>query len=321
MMFIRSVFIVIILLSAMYCGALPTGSEDANTGDSGTTNSGGNSATANGLSFLLPFANGSQYELGQGFGGTFSHSETCDFHALDFIMDEGTDIHAVAPGRVVKTKQDSNSGGGTVAFADLANFVVVDHGEGYYASYYHLCQNCVDVSVGDVVTQGQVIGQSGNTGFSSEPHLHFSLRSWTTDCTATYGFVDVNETDGIPVEGNTYTSENDGSSSEDYTASVIPSDRFSVNGITPDGDFAWTMDASDTLTLTGTLDAGLTTAFLFIFDGNGNTLDIATAAADSNQQFTLSYQPDITAGSYYIALTGSDTNSGSSDFSVFFVIE
>ena len=59
---------------------------------------------------------------------------------------------------------------------DLAgNFVVIDHGQGEYSAYMHL-QSGLQVKVGQRVAAGQQLGLCGNSGNSSEPHLHFQLQ-------------------------------------------------------------------------------------------------------------------------------------------------
>jgi len=52
--------------------------------------------------------------------------------------------------------------------------VVIDHGLGIYSLYLHLSE--INVSVGQLVERGKVIGLVGSTGYSLEPHLHFSLK-------------------------------------------------------------------------------------------------------------------------------------------------
>ena len=59
--------------------------------------------------------------------------------------------------------------------AVIGNFVVLRHAGGEYSHYAHLKQGSVRVKVGDTVTHGQVLGQLGHTGNSTEPHLHFQL--------------------------------------------------------------------------------------------------------------------------------------------------
>lgn len=83
---------------------------------------------------------------------------------IDIGVGEGTPIHA--------------GGGGTVIMAGYnggyGNYTCIDHGGGVSTCYAH--QSAIQVSVGQRVSQGQVIGLSGNTGFSFGPHLHFEVR-------------------------------------------------------------------------------------------------------------------------------------------------
>lgn len=57
----------------------------------------------------------------------------------------------------------------------MGNHVVIDHGDGSYAAYAHLRHGSVAIEPGTRVTAGQKIGEVGNTGNTSEPHLHFQL--------------------------------------------------------------------------------------------------------------------------------------------------
>ena len=59
--------------------------------------------------------------------------------------------------------------------APLGNYVVIRHAGGEFSHYGHLKQGSVRVKAGDPVTRGQAIGQLGQTGNSTEPHLHFQL--------------------------------------------------------------------------------------------------------------------------------------------------
>ena len=74
------------------------------------------------------------------------------------------------------------SGGATVnqagEDAEYGLFVLLDHPEGYQSMYGHLSR--IIVTAGATVTDGEVIGLSGNTGRSTAPHLHFEIRQGGT---------------------------------------------------------------------------------------------------------------------------------------------
>ena len=57
----------------------------------------------------------------------------------------------------------------------LGNHVVIDHGDGVWSAYAHLRRGSVTVAPGDRVTAGDRLAEVGNTGNTSEPHLHFQL--------------------------------------------------------------------------------------------------------------------------------------------------
>lgn len=57
----------------------------------------------------------------------------------------------------------------------LGNHVILDLGDGAYALYAHLQRGSVTARKGDRVRAGQVIGRCGNSGNSSEPHVHFQV--------------------------------------------------------------------------------------------------------------------------------------------------
>ncbi len=89
------------------------------------------------------------------------------YHAgIDYRADTGTSVRAAQEGKVVQT-----TGGWAGGFG---NSILVDHGNGLTTRYAHLSE--IDVSVGQVVAQGEAIGRSGNTGYSTGPHLHFETR-------------------------------------------------------------------------------------------------------------------------------------------------
>lgn len=90
------------------------------------------------------------------------------FHpGLDIGVAEGTPIHAAASGTVVLMQSEAESGG-------YGNYTCIDHGGGLSTCYAH--QTSFATSLGAGVSQGEVIGYVGNTGFSTGPHLHFEVR-------------------------------------------------------------------------------------------------------------------------------------------------
>lgn len=89
----------------------------------------------------------------------------------DYVVGIGTPVVAVADGVVVGTTTTINGAGGRMVFLDTTT-------DGYNFDYLHLSR--VDVSPGQAVKQGQVLGLSGASGLGKErgygPHLHFSAR-------------------------------------------------------------------------------------------------------------------------------------------------
>lgn len=122
--------------------------------------------------YQFPFSAGTSHLLGQGYHGAFSHQNE---YALDFRMPVGTMIRAARDGIVFDTKDDGFRGGVDPSLRSEANFVRILHRDGTMADYVHLNQFGVTVQIGESVRAGQLIGMSGNTGFSSEPHLHFAV--------------------------------------------------------------------------------------------------------------------------------------------------
>ena len=103
-------------------------------------------------------------ELSAGFGS--SGSRWANRHTgQDFAVPVGTPVRAVGAGRVVRV-----SCGGAFGVQ-----IVVEHPGGYCTQYAHLAAVAVDQ--GDRVTAGQWIGESGTTGNSTGPHLHFEVRA------------------------------------------------------------------------------------------------------------------------------------------------
>ena len=133
-----------------------------------------------GLVIPPPFKRGEGYIISQGFNGEKTHNGEDSRYAIDIVMPEGTTILAVRDGVVMDVEEDFNKGGTDLEkYADKANHVRVLHDDGTMANYAHLGLAAVIVGIGARVRQGQPIAKSGNTGFSSGPHLHFAIQQNT----------------------------------------------------------------------------------------------------------------------------------------------
>ena len=101
----------------------------------------------------------------------------------DNYLAEGVDALAVAPGRVVAVKDSIpenvpgvNSRAVPITLETVGgNHVIIDIGGGYYAFYAHLRPGSIRVREGQRVKRGDVVGLVGNSGNSTEPHLHFHI--------------------------------------------------------------------------------------------------------------------------------------------------
>jgi murein DD-endopeptidase MepM/ murein hydrolase activator NlpD len=126
--------------------------------------------------YRLPFRKGETYRVSQGYEGRWSHRGQ-DRYAVDFAMPEGTTVCAAREGIVVDLKKSSKTGGPDKKYKDEDNYVSIAHADGTIGEYHHLQYEGVLVEIGARVTAGQAIGLSGNTGYSTLPHLHFGVYS------------------------------------------------------------------------------------------------------------------------------------------------
>ncbi|WP_440960919.1 murein hydrolase activator EnvC family protein [Paenibacillus nitricinens] len=85
---------------------------------------------------------------------------------VDFAVPQGTSIHAADSGTVIVAEWYSGYG----------YCVIIDHGGGVWTLYGHIRKGGIRVSSGDKVNRGDVIAESGSTGNSTGPHLHFEVR-------------------------------------------------------------------------------------------------------------------------------------------------
>lgn len=87
-------------------------------------------------------------------------------NGVDFAVPVGTSVHAASGGIVIMAEW----------YTGYGYTVIVDHGGGLWTLYGHLREGGFKVSKGDTVSKGDLIAESGNTGNSTGPHLHFEVR-------------------------------------------------------------------------------------------------------------------------------------------------
>jgi murein DD-endopeptidase MepM/ murein hydrolase activator NlpD len=128
------------------------------------------------------------------------------------------DALAVSDGTVVAVMDkipENIPNSGKLAIAPITvenvggNYVVIDIGNGKYAYYAHLIPGSLKVKVGDQVTRGQSIARVGNSGNSSEPHLHFHVVDKPTPVTANgvpFGFEEfkIYKSEVVPDKNESY---------------------------------------------------------------------------------------------------------------------
>ena len=121
----------------------------------------GVTTSTGGFLYPLPYA----VQITDGYGYRIHPlSGTYKWHnGVDFAAGSGTAIYATKSGTVTAACYNEAYG----------NMVTINHGDGYSSLYGHMTNYIV--SVGDYVTQGQTIGYVGSTGWSTGPHLHFTI--------------------------------------------------------------------------------------------------------------------------------------------------
>lgn len=113
-----------------------------------------------------------QVRVGQLPEGTFSHADAENRQAIDFAAPVGTPVVAARAGTVMQAEGRFADTGQL----DQANLVRILHADGSMAVYAHLQRGSLSVVPGQPVEAGQLIARSGNSGWSTGPHLHFAVQ-------------------------------------------------------------------------------------------------------------------------------------------------
>jgi urea transporter len=144
----------------------------------------------------LPFMG--KWTVNQGHDGIYTHKEFFKY-AWDFIIKDASsgkefineglltsdyscfDKPVVAPANGVVVAVVNSIEDNEIGFANTinnwGNTIVIKHQDYLFSKLSHLKKGSIEIAVGDLVVEGQVIGKCGNSGRSPYPHLHFQLQS------------------------------------------------------------------------------------------------------------------------------------------------
>lgn len=151
--------------------------------------------------YILPFPVDESYYVLQGNCGKHSHSGDGAF-AYDFRMPVGTHVIAMRSGKVVNVKEQFRDGSNT---NDSLNFIIILHDDSTVSRYLHITQYGALVEKGQYVNAGDTIALSGNSGLSTEPHLHVDVTGYCTKAPCqTIPFSFKNSVDKVPIQGRIY---------------------------------------------------------------------------------------------------------------------
>ncbi len=256
--------------------------------------------------YRLPLVAGAQASILQGNHGAFSHTGVNEF-AWDFDVQEGTPIVASGDGVVIDVTDHFVKGGAREELRRRANRVSIDHGHGFQSIYQHLAPHSIVVRPGQLVHRGQFLGKSGNTGFSTMPHLHYEVVDGG-ERSAPSCFGDVEG--GVPEQGQSVRSDN----------RFDPRGRIVVPQLSPMPRYAYAQNDIELLTVlpTGILSGavGLTGralkpashAVIFVAEREGDVVRSARATVRDDGVFYLRLELNGLHGRYRFGVTLSDAS-------------
>ena len=270
----------------------------------------GNCKAQSASEHYIPFREGSEIRVTQAFHGYASHREDLAF-AVDFACDEGTPVTASRSGIVWAARDDSNRGCNDPECVDDANYVVIDHGDGTYSSYFHLQLKGALVEPGEQVCRGQVLGLCGNTGYSSGPHLHFSVMN-TQWLTIPVRFPEGDERTGVVLPRGEYISQNKRQHQCKKTEySGLGLDAFAHRGISLRREVPTVLndESGRSMVFEGTYRGEM--SHVAIHRRAVGTSDWIEQCIEVDEQGRFAFEVDwptrvFSAGYYFMMLTGSD---------------
>lgn len=129
------------------------------------------------LPYRLPYAIASRVKVSQAYPAAITHRDAASLHAVDFVMPVGTQVFAARGGVVIEVASEfHDSGLDPEVDGPRANIIRVLHDDGTMSLYAHLNWNSIRVTPGQHVERGEYLADSGNTGFTTGPHLHFVVQ-------------------------------------------------------------------------------------------------------------------------------------------------
>jgi murein DD-endopeptidase MepM/ murein hydrolase activator NlpD len=125
--------------------------------------------------YRAPFALGASFRVSQAYPLRITHNTAESEYAVDIALPDGTPIYAAREGTVINVHHDFFRGVADAALLDQANVVEILHDDDTIGVYAHLHWESIRVQPGQSVRRGQYIADSGNTGATTGPHLHFAV--------------------------------------------------------------------------------------------------------------------------------------------------
>ena len=238
----------------------------------------------------LPWQGGLSYRVTTAVG---QHTNSVEYWAYDFALPNGTEIWASNSGTVAYVTQSYGPGACDTGLANQGNRVVVNNDDGSASLYLHLQQNGARVSVGQRVNQGDLIGISGNSGYSCGYHLHFQVQTqggswWTQSQQVIFNPNGEPTKDSYPISGNYRGSAcpapNLNGPSDGYVSSD-PTVNFNWGAISNCGS-GYTFRIKTSTTMEGDAD--------YVYDSSNNRID--TGVGDTFITRTIrsdSYNKDL----------------------------